>query len=374
MNKTFLCVLLCLSFVFESQAQQDHNNVEISLITISPGEFYWSAFGHTALRVKSLQSDIMFGFGYFDFTEENFFINFAKGEMQYFLGVLNSIDELDSYRQEGRKVTSQRLDLTSHQKQQIIEKLLFLSREENKYYAYDYFLNNCTSQIRDIINQVTDGELNNNLSVIHAQKSWNDLTFPATNQTWMNLGIAIVYGLPAFTKRDQWQLSVFPEVFSDDVNKLKTVSNWNNNLQVLYSPTENQSKFSQHNFWQTHYAVILCAVLLIIGLLIKPLSPVIINLWLVSQSFLGIALVVLVFFTSHSIALWNINVLIFFPLAFLLVFKKLRRPKVIQVFLILNILWVILAGIMTNYYLIGFCVINLLIGYKLITQVHTERL
>jgi hypothetical protein len=367
-------MLLWLSFVFEIQAQQEQNNVEISLITISPGEFYWSAFGHTALRVKSQQSDRMFGFGYFDFTEENFFFNFAKGEMQYFLGVLDSFDELDSYRQDGRKITSQRLDLSSHQKQQILDKLLFLSREENKYYPYDYFLNNCTSQIRDIINQVTDGELNNNLSFIHTQKSWNDLTFPATNQTWMNLGIAIVYGLPAFTKRDQWQLSVFPEVFSGELNKLKTVSNWNNNLQVLYTPTENQSKFSQHSFWKTHYAVILCALLLIIVLLVKPLTSVSISFWLVSQSVLGFALLALVFLTSHSIALWNINLLIFFPLAFLLVFKRLRHLQLIKVFLILNIMWVVCAVILTNLYLLGFCVINLLIGYKLITQVHTERL
>jgi hypothetical protein len=368
MSKILLCALLWMSFVFESQAQQDSDNSEISLITVSPGEFYWSAFGHTALRVKSDRSDRMFGFGYFDFNQENFFINFAKGEMQYFLGELDSFEELENYRQDGRKVVSQRLDLSSHQKQQIVDNLLFLSREENRYYAYDYFLNNCTSQIRDIINQVTDGELNNHLKAINNQKSWNDLTFPATNQTWMNLGIALVYGLPAFTKRDQWQLSVFPDVLSEDVKNLKTQANWNKNLTVLYTPTKQEAEFSHYSFWKTHYAVILCALLLIIGLLIKPLTPVIINLWLVSQSFLGISLVVLVFFTSHSIALWNINVLIFFPLAFLLVFKKLRRPKVIQVFLILNILWVILAGLMTNFYLLGFCVINLLIGYKLITQ------
>ncbi len=359
-----ICVLWLLIST-PSYGQKYSNTVEIDLITISPGENYWSAFGHSVLRVKTDYYDKMFGFGYFDFEEDNFFLKFAKGEMQYFLGVNDSSYELTDYQQQGRKIVSQRLDLTAKQKQQLISKLIYLAQPENRYYHYDYFLNNCTSRIRDILDEVSNGEISKQLKPQLTQHSWNDLTFPAANQAWMNLGIAYIYGLPAFVKKNQWQLSVFPEVFSNDLKSIVTENSWNKNYQVLFTPSKQRAGFAEYSFIQTHYAVILLVVLLILGLLIKPLAPIITNLWLISQSFLGIGLLLLWFFTQHKIAAWNINILLFSPLAWLLLLKSLRTSWVLNGFLLMNILWVVLALVFTNLYLVGFCLVNLLVFKKL---------
>ncbi len=359
-----ICVLWLLIST-PSYGQNYSNSIEIDLITISPGEFYWSAFGHTALRVKTDNYDKLFGFGYFDFEEEYFFLKFAKGEMQYFLGVNESSYELADYQQQGRQIVSQRLDLTSKQKHKLLTKLIYLAQPENRYYHYDYFLNNCTSRIRDLLDEVSDGEISKQLTPQLTQHSWNDLTFPAANQAWMNLGIAYIYGLPAYAKKNQWQLSVFPEIFSKDLKNIDTENNWNKSYRVLFEPSKQHSRFAEYSFIQTHYAVILLVVLLIIGLLIKPLASITIHLWLVTQSLLGIGLLLLWFFTQHKIAAWNINILLFSPMAWVLLFKSIRKKQwIMNAYLIVNSLWLIAASLTTNLYLLGFCVINLLVYFK----------
>lgn len=337
--------------------------MQVSLITIGPGQYYWSAFGHSALRVQTNSYDKIFGFGYFDFEQENFFLNFAKGEMQYFLGVNESQYELADYQQQGRKIISQRLDLSTSQKQQLIKKLLFLAREENRYYPYDYFLNNCTSRIRDLLDEVTHGEISRQLKPKQTHFGWSDLTFPASNQAWMNLGIAYIYGIPAFAKKNQWQLSVFPEVFSQDIQHLSTQTHWNTDYQVLFTP--NNQALAQYHFLKTHYAVILLVAVLLLGISFKATSKTTMSLWLIIQSLLGIGLLLLWFFTKHSIAAWNINLLLFFPLAWLMLIKRFRKTWVLNGFLLLNIVWIILSWVFTSWYLLGFCLINIFVWFKI---------
>ncbi len=365
-----LSLLLSIILSFASIAKSSTQDIEISLITISPGQYYWSAFGHSALRVKTAEYDKMFGFGYFDFEEEDFFLKFAKAEMQYFLGVNDSSYELGDYEQQGRKILSQRLDLTAQQKQKLVSELFYLVQPENRYYPYDYFLNNCTSRIRDLLDEVTNGEISQQLKPQSTHNSWADLTFPTTNQAWMNLGVAYIYGIPAFSKKSQWQLSVFPEEFSDDLKTIKTQSSWNKDFQVLYTPNSEDSQFaqyrlSQYRFLATHYALILLVVILVLGVLIKATATITVNLWLVTQSLLGVGLLVLWFFTQHSIAAWNINILLFSPLAWMFLIKSYRKSWVLNGFLVMNIVWLLLALVFTHLYLLGFCLANILIFKRL---------
>lgn len=357
----------------QAQAKINYDNVKVELVTIGAGVYYWEAFGHSAIRIKTDNFDQMFGFGYFDFEEEDFFLKFAKGEMQYFLGMNASEYELDDYQQQARKIEIQQLQLSATAKQQLLETLLFLEKPENRYYHYDYFLNNCTSRIRDILDEVTNGEISTQLKSIFTTKSWSDLTFPVANQTWMNLGIAMAYGLPAYNTRNQWQLSVFPATFSQDIKTIKTKTNWNADYQVFYQPSSEQVQMMQADFFKTHYAILMLVVVLLLGLSIKLCRNGTANFWLVAQSMLGVALLVLWFMTKHHIAAWNINILLFSPLAFLLVFNRFRTPVFLWAFLAINVLWLIAAMVLTNLYLLGFCLANMLVLYSRVKGAWSEN-
>lgn len=342
-------------------AQVNYDEVDIKLYTFGAGENYWEAFGHTALRVKINDIDYMYGFGYFDFNEEDFFLKFAKGQMHYFLGIEESSLEINNYINQGRAVWSQKLNLSSPQKQQLITQLNYLALAENRYYHYDYFLNNCTSKIRDLLDEVTDGEISKQLKGIQTNKSWNDMTFPVSNQTWMNLGIAIAYGLPAYQTRDKWSLSIFPEDFAHDLEQIKSKTRWNGQLE---QHNKADKQLSEQSFIKTHYAIIILVSIILLGLFIPFLTKFTVYIWLVGQSLIGIAILFLWFFSEHSVAILNINLLLFSPIAFVFISRKMFQ-RFNLVFLISNILWFILAVFLTNLYLIGFSLINLVVFYKL---------
>ncbi len=339
-------------------------SVEIELITMGPGENYWEAFGHSAIRVKSDDQDIMYGFGYFDFEDKDFFINFAKGEMRYFLGVEYSENEFNDYVSQGRYIWSQKLNLTDVQKQNLLSKLDFLSQPENQFYHYDYFLSNCTTKIRDLLDEVSNGELSSQLTLLSTNKSWNDLTFPVDNQAWMNLGIAMAYGLPAYKVRNRWDLNVFPKEFALDLQDVKTKDNWVSRYSLFYKPSAQEQSHYRYNFFKTHYAILLIVGLLLVGIIVPFTRKGVVVAWLLTQSVIGVLLLLLWFFTKHTVAAVNINVLLFSPFAFLLSIKSLQKPFLL-VFLLVNITWLLLAAFFTNYYLIGFSLINLIIWYQI---------
>ena len=71
------------------KAQQDSCNIQISLLTCSPGEELYSTFGHSALRVidHSTNTDIIYNYGTFDFDDPSFYSKFTRGKLLYFVSV-----------------------------------------------------------------------------------------------------------------------------------------------------------------------------------------------------------------------------------------------------------------------------------------------
>jgi hypothetical protein len=58
-----------------------------------------------------------------------------------------------------RTLYVQPLPLTDAEEQEIIKKLEFDIKEENKSYAYDHFWDNCTTRVRDVLDNATGGKL-----------------------------------------------------------------------------------------------------------------------------------------------------------------------------------------------------------------------
>jgi hypothetical protein len=53
----------------------------------------------------------------------------------------------------------QELDLTPEQRKAMLEKLEDNARPQNRYYLYDYFFNNCSTRVRDAVDDVVGGRL-----------------------------------------------------------------------------------------------------------------------------------------------------------------------------------------------------------------------
>ena len=144
---------------------RDFDRVDFYLITVDVGDQVWDNFGHTALRVvdRNSNSDLVFNWGLFDTSGGNvvFASNFFQGILNYQLGVSPPSWEFGRYEREQRSVWQDKINLTSAQKEILYKRLAWNLREENIVYSYQYFFDNCTTRVRDYLNEALGGRLEN---------------------------------------------------------------------------------------------------------------------------------------------------------------------------------------------------------------------
>ena len=152
--KTYLLTLTCALFLFQANAQlQLSKESEVSILTIGPGFVLNDAFGHSAIRIKdpSQNIDLIFDYGRYDFQAKGFYLNFAKGKLDYEIGWTYSEDFISNYKLQQRRVTAQIINLTLKEKQNLFEGLQTNIQPQNKSYSYDFFYNNCATKIKDVL-------------------------------------------------------------------------------------------------------------------------------------------------------------------------------------------------------------------------------
>jgi hypothetical protein len=193
------------------------NQAEISLITCSPGEELYSLFGHSAMRVHDPVNnvDAVFNYGTFSF-DEDFYYNFAMGKLNYKLGLAPMDRFVQSYEYEGRGVIEQTLDLDSAQKQSIASFLAWNYQPENKYYLYDFFYDNCSSILRDILDTALQGDVTfADLSKPDHPSYRNMIDSYLIYHPWGDFGIDLGLGLPCDKKPNYLEYMFLPDELSD---------------------------------------------------------------------------------------------------------------------------------------------------------------
>ncbi|MDD4644981.1 MAG: DUF4105 domain-containing protein [Bacteroidales bacterium] len=131
----------------------------ISLLTCGPGPDVYSYFGHSALRVKdsALNIDRVYNYGTFDFSDPHFYAHFINGKLHYLLSVVRYRGFFPDYVSEKRFIKELPLNLTLDTRNELFNLLEINYMPENRYYWYDFFTDNCSTRIRDIVVKATRG-------------------------------------------------------------------------------------------------------------------------------------------------------------------------------------------------------------------------
>ena len=147
----------------DTETPVDLDSLRFYLITVDVGNNVWDNFGHTALRLydENTNTDLVFNWGVFDFSGgvADFSYNFFKGVMDYRLATSSSTSEFDVYRAQGRTVWQDRLNLTNPQKEKLYHRLMWNLQAENLAYEYHYFFDNCTTRVRDYLDEALGGAI-----------------------------------------------------------------------------------------------------------------------------------------------------------------------------------------------------------------------
>ena len=133
----------------------------ISVLTAGAGAEVWERWGHNMIRVRNSATgeDLAYNWGMFSVAEEGFVRRFLMGRMNYWMAPAATAATARLYRQRDRTLIEQHLALTPVQRRALVEFLEWNAREENRYYRYDYYLDNCSTRLRDALDGVVGGAL-----------------------------------------------------------------------------------------------------------------------------------------------------------------------------------------------------------------------
>ena len=306
------------------------------LVTFSPGEVYFERFGHNAiwLREPALGLDHTFNFGYFDFEQEDFFLRFMRGRMLYFSVAQPASKEFEYYRKENRSIRAQKLNLTPPQYQRLRDYLLNEVQPENRDYRYDYYLNNCSTRIRDALDIALDGALSARTSQTPAELNFRDQTRRLTQmQFWYYLGLETGLGLPVDRVVTRWDEMFIPMVVADEVSEMPVVNTASSEPLValdtmLYTSTLPLPSVAPSTLW--HRYLLLGLMVVALAWLSGKFMPSVwlaglSRAWVLISSTLGLVLAALWFLTDHEASSLNANLLLLNPLLLLVFVPKLRR-------------------------------------------------
>ena len=200
--------------------------LRIGVATMEPGEIFWERFGHNAIVVDdpALGEPLSYNFGFFDLTEPGFVGRFVRGDMQYMLAVLPFRQDLAYYRDTGRGVSIQWLDLPPERARTLADALAVNARPENARYSYDYFTDNCSTRVRDALDAAVGGLLRERLDspVTVGGHTWrSEAVRLASPAGWMWLGFDLGLGPRADVPLTAWQEAFVPMRLADSLRDVR---------------------------------------------------------------------------------------------------------------------------------------------------------
>jgi hypothetical protein len=137
------------------------SQLAVYVVTLGQGDQVWERYGHNALWIHDpvRGTDRTYNWGIFDGSGPQFIIRFVRGRMRYWMESVDVERLMAFYRAADRSITIQRLALGPAQALALQEFAEWNAREENKYYWYDYFRDNCSTRLRDALDRALDGRL-----------------------------------------------------------------------------------------------------------------------------------------------------------------------------------------------------------------------
>lgn len=357
---TFLVLLFFFFLPLKAQNQLSEN-AEISIVTAGPGQELYEAFGHSAIRIKdpNLNLDLIYNYGVFDFNRPNFYTDFAKGNMIYSLARYDFKYFLASYKRDKRWLKQQVLNLSQQEKYAFFSFLENNALPKNRDYLYDPYYDNCATKLRDITKMVLGDKVIFKNSYLENELTLRELTNHEIHwNTWGSLGLNLIAGIKLDKKAKPHEYLFLPDYTYKAFKNAKLISE--NTTQDLVKKEDVLLNFKEKQpKTETFNPFLIFCLLALIGIFItykdfkrKNRTKLLDFVLFFTTGLIGCILFFLWFFSSHSTAPNNFNILWAFPanlvIGFLLLKNKMK-PKWLNVYFkfllilvaIIPILWII---------------------------------
>ena len=311
------------------------SELKISLITVGPGPEIWERFGHNAIWVQDTVrgAGTMYNYGIFDFQAENFLLRFVQGRMLYRMEGFPV--DLSSYTDRNRSVWIQDLNLDPAQRDELRDFLEYNDLPENRQYRYDYYRDNCSTRVRDALDQVLRGQIQSQTNRFAAGTTFRFHTQRlSSNDVPIYTALLIALGLPVDRSITLWEEMFLPLSLQAHLREVTVrMADGTSQPLVLAERTVFESTAAPPDdappTWTSRYllvGILIAASLVWLGVKARrgrfALGAFggVATLWTLVVGILGTVLLGLWVVTDHQAAYWNENLFLFNPLSLALAF------------------------------------------------------
>jgi hypothetical protein len=196
-----------------ASAQGAGDSLVVSVLTMGPGREVFERFGHISIRIHDLRTgmDSSYNWGMFSFGQPRFVQRFLTGDTHYWMQGFPTPEWIDLYRHDGRWVVEQELGMRREQKDSLWRFIQRNAREENKWYRYDYYRDNCSTRVRDALDLVLGGALKSEVATREHGVTYRSETLRlASAYPLLNFGMDFALGRPADDTISAWEEMFVP--------------------------------------------------------------------------------------------------------------------------------------------------------------------
>jgi hypothetical protein len=189
----------------------------VSVLVFGPGPLIFERFGHIAIRLRheARGIDECYDWGRFDFDQPGFVTNFIRGRMMYDMGVADTSAVLSFYVDDlDRTVDEFVLDLSADEVSRLTAEIRRLASPGLRTYRYDYYTDNCSTRVRDVVDHAVSGALLRQGTSTPTSQTLRWHTRRLTTVGWLNAPLAVGMDLASGPATDvlltAWETSFVP--------------------------------------------------------------------------------------------------------------------------------------------------------------------
>jgi hypothetical protein len=302
-------------------------------MTMGPGDEVWERFGHNAIRIVDAArgTDSVYNWGTFDFQQPNFIQRFMTGNTEYWLQDDGMAETVAAYRYANRSMWVQELDLTPAERAAVRDFIAWNAQPEHRYYRYDYFLDNCSTRVRDVIDRAVGGQLKPTLVGRLTNATFRFHTQRALEpDRIVALGTNIALGELADRPITAWEAAFLPEQLQEQVRSVQiraadgTVHPLVKSEQQLFAAQRPPLSAAPSDYMIRNLAIglVIAGLLAVLAQAARTgqraariAFTALASIWAAVNGILGLALVIAWVATRHVFIGHNENILQFDPLS-----------------------------------------------------------
>ena len=195
----------------------------VYLMTMGPGKAVWERFGHNAIWIHDpvRGTDKAYNYGLFDLRQEKFLVRFLQGRMWYWMQGFPAQSYVEQYRRANRSVWVQELEMPPNARRELQEFLEWNERPENRFYHYDYYLDNCSTRVRDALDRALGGRIRSRTGDLATGTTYRFHTRRLTaNDPLVYTGLLLALGQPVDRPITAWEEMFLPLALREHLRKV----------------------------------------------------------------------------------------------------------------------------------------------------------